>query len=107
MRELFLRQASGLPRGPQIVREYLPNLHHRQIGDLMSISPRSILYKSDAEVFASDVQAFGVVPGDYAWLTIRSRSRRVEHGLLWNAARHGIVLLQKSARSRPGRGEGM
>jgi hypothetical protein len=73
----------------------------------MSIPPRSILYKWDAEVFASDVRAFGVVPSYCVWLTMRSRIRLVEHGSLWNAARHGIVLLRENIAITARTGEGM
>ena len=44
MRQLFLRQASCLPKLPHIQRQDLSDLHDRKASALKSISPRSILY---------------------------------------------------------------
>jgi hypothetical protein len=45
MREDFLRQALCAPQLYEIVRQNLSDVHFREGIGLMSISPRSILYK--------------------------------------------------------------
>ena len=47
MRELLLRQALGQSGFPQVPRKNLSNLHVRESNPLKSISPRSILYKTN------------------------------------------------------------
>jgi hypothetical protein len=69
MRQLLLRQLGGLAMSPQIGGKHLSYVHNDERDVLQSISPRSILYKSKSDTFASLLDRLrtasnGLLPGD-------------------------------------------